>query len=290
MRLVAIVTLLLTLIGCAGERMPDPRSPALFAAFASHDDYSTDRRQFDKRMRQLLHARRYTEAEQALLLLIDGAPKSELKAAVLATPVNGVELHGLAEVLHALTPDYAEKEERWYRERFGNSLVSGARSNRRTSGRTPLVTAIGVDVSGHAIDNTSDHSKLYLETFLYSDGVRKGDIPAFSRLNRAQLVRALEADPSRMNGEFDNVSGSSPSVSGLSELTKAYRGTRVFGQGPRPLPDRALRALAEWWVIVAVDAALARDVPELQPDRRAPIILGTHDFGSTLRTVHIAGE
>lgn len=262
---------------CARQRPIDPRSPQMFAAYVASSNNSGDNEKFDKAVARLIRAGRYGAAERELLLLIDGAPASDLKKAVLATSWSDIRFFGWEEVLTRLDPAVAAARKRAALARSRSSGFEAIVSRIYD----PLITAIGIDVSGHAVQNLQRPAdRMVFEVSYYSDHY----FP-FSSSDRAAILAHSETYGTDWQGNFVDID-TALSVSGMTPLMLALEQYATSMRIGKSRENRAVRNLATWWAFLAVERALAREMKRLSLPRSVPFLLGTHDFGGYITTVH----
>ena len=277
MRARFLLPLLLVVAACtAPDADPDPRSPEMFRSFSAGLDRAGGNPAFDGEIARLIRAQRYDEAERELRLRIDGAPPSALKAATLATSADDLRFAGWERVLARIQP--------LPRGRPPTRRVSRLEVYERFHRGKPAVTAVGIDIS-HAIVRMlrSEEDALELEVAYYSNGPYP-----FSRSDRAALLAASASYSPVWQGEFEDVDVAL-SVTGLTPLLLELRRQGPVTAAPDRVDEMGMRSLAHWWAILALDRALAGEVARLSPRRPVPFIVGTHDFGAFINTIHYPG-
>lgn len=262
----------------------------MFAAYAASLTPQGVNQSVDADLHKLVRAGQHDEAERQLLLLIDGAPPSPIKAAVLTTSAANLSFSGWPGALNRLTPSFEAQEQQYVAglrqralERAANADPSKPRKPWDSIPVYERTTAIGLDLSGHAVENlTNPDGSMSFEVAYYADQPF-----AFSTSSREQILAACARYPASWQGEFI-AAESSLTVTGISHLMMAL-GPAWRQTTPIPTEsaaDRAIRVLAEWWSFVAIDRALAGEAARLSSPRPVPIVLGTHDFGPDIITVH----
>ncbi len=222
----------------------------MFAQFVATQERGRPNSAFNKAMSDMIRAGRHAEAEERLRLLIDGAPSSALKGAIISTTADDLEFRGWSQLMAIMTE----------------------------SPRAGPITAIGVDISGHSIDGgmTRDGSMAF-EVGYYTDAPF-----AFSQMSRDKIFAESETYGRKWQGGFADVR-SDLQISGLSNIATALR---PMFQPDRSGNEQAIQELSYWWVILIIDEALTREIKAVKPPRQVPLILGTHDFGPDINVVH----
>lgn len=278
---IATLCLWLGLAGCAEERKIDPRSPQLFASFAASLEREPYQHSSKTLIADLIRAGRYKEAEDHLRLLVDGAPSTPLKFAILSTSSNNIEFRGWEKALRWVTPEFEAEEQARFEGLRASEIARAAKENRE-----PLLpefeptTAIGLDVSGHVLSNlTRGDEWMAFEVSFYSDKPF-----GFSTASRAEILEASERYGHPWQGEFVDIA-TMVEVSGLTELMLEL-GPPFSNQKTMSVEAKATRSLGAWWALLMLDQALAREVGSLGPDRPLAILLGTHDYFESMVSAH----
>lgn len=277
-------------ISCAEQRSIDPRSPILFAQYASSLDRQGVNRLFNDRVADKIRAGQYDDVERDLRLLIDGAPSSDIKSAIADMYGDYVTFSGWSDVFHPITPQAERVRQKSVANR--REEIATALSRKDLSPRSRMlyeaanpsfrpITAIGIDISGHIVENLADReASMPFEVSYYSD------LPfPFSRVSRETMLAESKGYASPWQGEFESIN-TALKITGMSRLMWVLGPSWQPRSPIRNAEDRAIRSLAEWWAVLTLTRALASEVKQLSPVRPIPVLMGTHDFGWHVITVH----